>query len=85
MKGTARWKCGKTGLVHQLEFRNVTAQGPPQFMQGTEGSWYTVPRVEVITVLWDPVCGARRPKNQRAGKHEGPVTCLACLGGGYED
>jgi len=85
MKGTGRWRSGKTGLVHQLKFRNVVSTGRPQLFKGTEGSWYAVPAEEVIAVLWEPVCGARRQKNLRVGKHEGPVTCLACVGGGYED
>ena len=85
MRGTERWLCPKTGLVHQLKFRNVMSQGRTQLMQGTTGSWYAAARDEVIAVLWEPVCGGRRKKNMRVGKHEGPVTCLACLGGGYED
>jgi hypothetical protein len=81
MKGTARWRCGKTGLVHQLRAKPVISEGRPQLMQGTNGSWYAAPVKEVIATLWEPACGARRQKNQRVGKHEGPVTCLACIGG----
>jgi hypothetical protein len=77
---TDRWRDGKLGLVHQLapvETKIRVSEAP--YFGGSISSYYGPAKDRVVTT-WEPLCGVRRKKNKRQGRHNGPVTCLLCIG-----
>lgn len=76
---TDRWRDGRLGLVHQLKKIEKTRTIEPRYRYGTTSSYYE-PAREIVTVTWEPLCGVRRKKNKRQGHHNGPLTCLGCIG-----